>query len=186
MIIPGTKLPDFKTVACVSTEPGQEFKDIGSRDFSGKWLVLYAYPKDFTFVCPTEIVEFDRRVRDFEERGAVVLGGSTDNEYAHLAWRKEDEQLARLRHPLLFLSPAIVQALGILHPTAGVALRATIIVDPEGIVRFASANDLGIGRNVDEILRVLDGLQTGELCACNWQRGDETLTRQLKEAAAGR
>ena len=184
MITPGTKIPEFKTAACVSTEPGHEFKDIGSRDFPGKWLVLYAYPKDFTFVCPTEIVEFDSRLRAFEERGAVVLGGSTDNEYAHLAWRKENDQLARLRHPLLFLSPAIVEGLGILHPTAGVALRATVIVDPEGIVRFASANDLEVGRNVEEILRVLDGLQTGELCACNWRPGDETITQQMKEQSA--
>ena len=183
MIIPGTKLPDFKTAACVTTEPGHEFKDIGSRDFPGKWLVLYTYPKDFTFVCPTEIVEFDSRLKAFEERGAVVLGGSTDNEYAHLAWRKENELLARLRHPLLFLSPVIAQALGILHPTAGVALRATIIVDPEGVVRFASAYDLDVGRNVDEVLRVLDGLRTGELCACNWQPGQATLSQQMKGRA---
>jgi alkyl hydroperoxide reductase subunit AhpC len=181
MITPGSKLPEFQTVACVSTEPGREFKNIGSRDFPGKWLVLYAYPKDFTFVCPTEIVAFDSRLPAFEERGAMVMGGSTDNEYSHLAWRKENGQLARLRHPLLFLTPAIVQALGIMHPTAGVALRATIIADPEGIVRFASANDLDVGRNVDEILRVLDGLKTGELCACNWRPGDETLTQQMKE-----
>jgi peroxiredoxin (alkyl hydroperoxide reductase subunit C) len=180
MITPGTKLPEFKTTACVSSEPGKEFRDVSSKDFPGKWLVLYTYPKDFTFVCPTEIVEFDRRLGEFEERKAVLLGGSTDNEHSHLAWRKDHEELKDLRHPLLFVSPAMGQALGILHPSAGVALRATIIVDPEGLVRFASANDLDVGRNVDEVLRVLDGLQTGELVACNWTRGKETLTQQLK------
>jgi peroxiredoxin (alkyl hydroperoxide reductase subunit C) len=181
MITPGEKLPEFKTAACVSTEPGEEFQDVSSKDFPGKWLVLYTYPKDFTFVCPTEIVEFDNKLSAFEERNAVVLGGSTDNEHSHLAWRKDHEQLKGLRHPLLFVAPSLGQALGILHPSAGVALRATIIVDPEGVVRFASANDLDVGRNVDEVLRVLDGLQTGELVACNWRRGEETLTQHMKK-----
>jgi peroxiredoxin (alkyl hydroperoxide reductase subunit C) len=181
MITPGSKLPEFKTPACVSIEAGKQFKDISSKDFPGKWLVLYAYPKDFTFVCPTEIVEFDDKLSAFEQRQAVVLGGSTDNEHSHLAWRKDNELLKGLRHPLMFISPAIGQALGILHPSAGVALRATLIIDPEGVVRFASANDLDVGRNVDEVLRVLDGLQTGELVACNWKKGDKTLTQQLKQ-----
>jgi len=175
MIVPGSKLPEFKVPACVSVEPGKEFKDIGSKDFPGKWLVLYSYPKDFTFVCPTEIVEFDKKLKDFEERDAVVLGGSTDNEYSHLAWRKEHADLKGLRHPLLFITPTLAQSLGILHPTAGAALRATIIVDPEGIVRFSSAYDLSVGRNVNEILRTLDGFQTDELCPCNWQKGQKTL-----------
>jgi len=180
MIVPGTRLPEFKTAACVSTERGEEFMEISSKDFAGKWLVLYTYPKDFTFVCPTEIVELDRNLGAFAERGAVVVGGSTDNEHAHLAWRKSHADLQGLRHPLLFISPAIAAALGVLHPTAGVALRATIIVDPEGVVRFASANDLSVGRSVDELLRVLDGLQTGELCAVNWHKGEQTLTRQMR------
>jgi lipoyl-dependent peroxiredoxin subunit C len=182
MITPGMKLPDFQTTACVSTEPGKEFKNIHSRDALGKWLVLYTYPKDFTFVCPTEIVEFDNRLSDFEERDAIVLGGSTDNEHSHLAWRKSHPDLNRLRHALLFFSPQMVQALGIIHPEAGVALRATFIVDPDGVVRFASANDLAVGRSVDEVLRVLDGFQTGELCACDWKKGEDTLSQQMKKA----
>jgi alkyl hydroperoxide reductase subunit AhpC len=182
MISPGMHLPEFKTTACVSVEKGKEFKDVSSKDFPGKWLVLYTYPKDFTFVCPTEIVEFDTKLKAFADRDAVVLGGSTDNEFSHLAWRKDHSDLRGIKHALLFYTPKLVQDLGILHPEAGVALRATIIVDPQGIVRFASANDLSVGRNVDEVLRVLDGLQTDELCPCNWKKGEETLTEQLKKA----
>ena len=183
MIVPGTPFPAFQTTACVGLEPGQEFRTISSRDFPGKWLVLYTYPKDFTFVCPTEIVEFDDKVPAFAERSAVVLGGSTDNEYSHLAWRREHSDLRRLAHPLLFVNPDMAARLGVLHPTAGVALRATFIVDPEGVVRFATANDLAVGRNVEEVLRVLDGLQTGELVACSWKRGEKTLSERLKIAS---
>jgi peroxiredoxin (alkyl hydroperoxide reductase subunit C) len=175
MIVPGTKLPEFRTRACVGLEKGKEFSDLGSKDFPGKWLVLYTYPKDFTFVCPTEIVAFDKKLSAFEERDTVVLGGSTDNEYSHLAWRKEHAELRNLRHPLLFIPPALALELGLLHPSAGVAVRATIIADPEGVVRFVSANDLDVGRNVDEVLRVLDAFQTDELCPCNWQKGQATL-----------
>lgn len=182
MIVPGTKLPDFKTAACVSIDKGAEFAEIASSSYPGKWLVIYTYPKDFTFVCPTEIVEFDNKLSAFADRDAVVLGGSTDNEHSHLAWRKDHADLKGLKHPLLFVNPALAQALGVLHPTAGVALRATIIVDPDGIVRYATANDLSVGRNVEEVLRVLDALQTDELCACNWKQGETTLTQQLKKA----
>lgn len=180
MITPGSKFPEFRTAACVSIEAGKEFKPISSKDFSGKWIVLYTYPKDFTFVCPTEIVEFDSKVDAFAERKAVVLGASTDNEHSHLAWRKANDELRSLRHPLLFLSPTMASGLGLLHPEAGVALRATLIIDPDGVVRFATANDLSVGRNVDEVLRVLDGLQTGELVACNWKKGEQTLSQKLK------
>jgi len=182
MIVPGSKLPAFKTVANVSIEKGKEFKDISSADFPGKWLVIYTYPKDFTFICPTEIVDFDKKLSAFADRDAVVLGGSTDNEHSHLAWRKDHADLKGLKHALLYFGPQLIADLGIAHPTAGVALRATIIVDPDGIVRYAAANDLDVGRNVDEVLRVLDGLQTGELCACNWKKGEETISAQLKKA----
>ncbi|HET9957786.1 MAG TPA: peroxiredoxin [Polyangiaceae bacterium] len=183
MIVPGSKLPEFSTTACVSVEKGKEFANITNKSYPGKWLVIYTYPKDFTFVCPTEIVEFDKKLKAFEDRDAVVLGGSTDNEFSHLAWRQAHADLKVIKHALLFFNPSLAQGLGILHPEAGVALRATIIVDPEGVVRFASSNDLSVGRNVDEVLRVLDGLQTDELCPCNWKKGEETLTEKLKKSA---
>ena len=175
MINPGNPFPHFSTPACVSLQEGKEFATVSSTDFAGKWIVLYTYPKDFTFVCPTEIAEFDRQRGAFEQRNAVLLGGSTDNEYSHLAWRKSEEMLRDLKHPLLFISPSMAESLGVLHP-AGVAARTTIIADQKGVVRFASAQDLSAGRNVDEVMRVLDALQTGGLTACNWKRGDATLS----------
>ncbi len=181
MLTPGSKAPEFTTKACVGIEKGKEFADISSKQFEGKWVVFYTYPKDFTFVCPTEIVEFDKKTKDFADRGAVLIGGSTDNEFSHLAWRQQHADLKGIKHPLLFVNPSMAQGFGLLQPQAGVALRATFIVDPQGTVRYASANDLSVGRNVDEVLRVLDGLQTDELCPCNWKKGEETLTAKLKK-----
>jgi alkyl hydroperoxide reductase subunit AhpC len=175
MLSPGNKAPDFSTKACVGIEKDKEFKTISSKEFEGKWVVLYTYPKDFTFICPTEIVEFDKKLKDFADRGAVVLGGSTDNEYSHLAWRKDHADLRGLKHPLLFISHEMASAFDLIQPKDGVALRATFIIDPQGVIRYASANDLSVGRNVDEVIRILDGLQTDELCPCNWKKGEKTL-----------
>jgi peroxiredoxin (alkyl hydroperoxide reductase subunit C) len=183
MLVPGSKAPDFNVPACVSIEKGKEFKNVTLKENAGKWVVFYTYPKDFTFVCPTEIVEFDKKLKDFSDRGAVVLGGSTDNEFSHLAWRQNHADLKNLKHPLLFVTGSMAQAYGLLHPGAEAALRATFIIDPNGVVRFATANDLSVGRNVDEVLRVLDGLQTEELCACNWKKGEETISSKLKKAS---
>jgi peroxiredoxin (alkyl hydroperoxide reductase subunit C) len=176
MLSIGDRFPDFKQKAVVSLEKGKEFEDVSSADHPGKWKVVFFWPKDFTFICPTEIAAFGRHNRDFEERDARVLGVSTDNEYVHLAWRKSHPDLKDLPFPMLSdLKRELTGALGIVHPTEGVAMRATFIVDPEGIIRFVSVTDLDVGRNVDEVLRVLDALQTDELCPCNWQKGDKTL-----------
>jgi len=175
MLTVGDKFPDFKLQASVSVEKGKEFKEISRTSLGGKWLVFYAYPKDFTFICPTEIVEFGKHEKDFADRDAVVLGGSTDNEFSHLAWRNAHADLKTVPTPLVFITPAFATELGILHKTAGAALRVTFIVDPDGIIRSVSATDLSVGRNVDEVLRVLDALQTDELCPCNWKQGEETL-----------
>jgi len=175
MLTVGDRMPAFNLKACVSLEKGREFKDITNTSYAKKWLVMFFWPKDFTFVCPTEIAEFGKRNGDFKERDAQVLGGSTDNEFSHLAWRQQHADLKSLPFPMLHLTPEFAMQLGVLHKTAGVALRATMIVDPEGIIRFVSVNDLSVGRNVDEVVRTLDALQTDELCPCNWQPGEKTL-----------
>jgi peroxiredoxin (alkyl hydroperoxide reductase subunit C) len=175
MLTVGDKFPSFSLTACVSLEKGKEFAQITSDSNPGKWLVFYAYPKDFTFICPTEIVEFGNKTSEFADRDAVVLGGSTDNEFSHLAWRKSHDGLKTIPTPLVFIAPQFAQELGILHKQEGAALRVTFIVDPNGIIRWVNANDLSVGRNVDEVIRALDALQTDELCPCNWKPGEQTL-----------
>ena len=176
MLTVGDTFPSFALKAVVSREKGKEFADISDASYPGKWRVVFFWPMDFTFVCPTEIAEFSRRAKDFADRDAQVLGASTDTHYVHLAWCNQHEDLRDLKMPLLAdTKRELAEALGILHREEGVALRATFIVDPEGIIRWVSVNDLSVGRNVDEVLRVLDGLQTDELCPCNWQQGQTTL-----------
>jgi lipoyl-dependent peroxiredoxin subunit C len=176
MLTVGDRFPDFKLQGVVSLEKGKEFRDVTRNDFPGKWLVVFYWPMDFTFVCPTEIAEFGRRNADFADRDAQLLGASTDTHYVHLAWRREHPDLKNLSYPMLAdTRRELATELGILAKNEGVALRATFIVDPEGIIRFVSVNDLSVGRNVDEVLRVLDGLQTDELCPCNWKKGEPTL-----------
>jgi peroxiredoxin (alkyl hydroperoxide reductase subunit C) len=176
MLTVGDRVPEFRLQSVVDLEPGREFAEITAESYPGQWLVLFSWPMDFTFVCPTEIAEFGKRAGDFAKRGAQVLGLSTDTHYVHLAWRRQHPALRSLPFPMLAdTKRELCQALGILHPGEGVALRATFLVDPEGVIRFASVNDLSVGRNVDEVLRVLDALQTGELCPCNWEPGQPTL-----------
>jgi peroxiredoxin (alkyl hydroperoxide reductase subunit C) len=172
----GDRFPEFDLKAVVSTEPGSEFDEITNRSYPGKWKVIFFWPMDFTFVCPTEIAEFGRKNAEFAERDAQVLGASTDTQYVHLAWRNDHPHLKDLPFPMLAdTKRELSTALGILHKQDGVCLRATYIVDPEGVIRFLSVNDLSVGRNVDEVLRVLDALQTGELTACGWNPGEPTL-----------
>lgn len=176
MLTIGDELPRFALQAAVGTEPGREFAELTDRSFADRWRVLFFWPMDFTFVCPTEIAEFGRRARDFEKRDAQVLGASTDTHYVHLAWREHHPALRELPFPMLAdTKRELSHALGILHKEEGVALRATFIVDPQGVIRWAQVNDLSVGRNVDEVLRVLEALQTGGLTPCNWQPGDATL-----------
>lgn len=175
MLTVGDRLPAFDVPACVSLEKGKEFKNVSNTSYPKKWMVLFLWPKDFTFVCPTEIAEFGKRVPEFKERDAVVVGGSTDNEFSHLAWRHQHPDLKNLPFPMIHVTPKLANELGVLHKDAQVALRATFIVDPEGIIRFVSVNDLSVGRNVAEIVRTLDALQTDELCPCNWKPGEKTL-----------
>jgi peroxiredoxin (alkyl hydroperoxide reductase subunit C) len=176
MIGVGQIFPDYSLEACVSLEKGKEFKTISKSDFAGKWQVIFFWPMDFTFVCPTEIAAFGKLNAEFADRDAQVLGASTDSHFVHHAWRKHHEDLRDLPFPMLAdTKRTLTSELGILDPNAGVAQRVTYIVDPEGIVRFVMVTDLSVGRNPEEVLRVLDALQTDELCPCNWKKGEETL-----------
>jgi len=176
MLTVGDRFPEFELTGVVSVDHGDEFEGITHRSFPGKWQVVFFWPMDFTFICPTEIAEFGRREADFRARDAQLLGVSTDTHYVHLAWRKSHPDLKTLPYPMLAdTKRELAGALGILHKHDGVALRATYVVDPHGIIRHVSVNDLSVGRNVDEVLRVLDALQTGELCPCNWKKGEPTL-----------
>ena len=170
------KFPEFSVKATVSLDKGKEFDTITSESYPGKWKVYFFWPKDFTFVCPTEIAAFGKMNREFADRDAQVLGGSTDSEFVHLAWRNNHEDLRNLPFPMLAdVKRELSEELGILDPEEGVCQRATFIVDPDNVIRFVMTTDLSVGRNVDDVLRVLDALQTDELCPCNWQKGQETL-----------
>lgn len=179
MLTVGSKFPEFSKKSVVSIEEGSEFQQLTSEDHKkeNKWLVMFWYPKDFTFVCPTEIAEFNRQYEEFRDRDAMLVAASTDSEFVHLAWRKHHDDLSSLKFPMLAdTSKSLAEELGILEPSEKIAYRATFIVDPQGIIRFVSVNDLSVGRNVKEVLRVLDALQTDELCPCNWQKGEKTLS----------
>jgi peroxiredoxin (alkyl hydroperoxide reductase subunit C) len=172
----GQRFPDFSLTGVVSGDPQAAFQALTQDSFPGKWRVVFFWPKDFTFVCPTEIAAFGRLEKEFRARDAQVLGVSTDSDFVHLAWRREKEELRDLPFPMLSdIKRELSTRLGILDPEAGVAQRATYIVDPQGVIRFVYVTDLNVGRNPEEVLRVLDALQTDELCPCNWKQGDETL-----------
>jgi peroxiredoxin (alkyl hydroperoxide reductase subunit C) len=176
MLTIGDKFPAFNLKAVVSTDPKTAFTEISEASNSGKWKVVFFWPKDFTFVCPTEIAAFGKLNGEFKDRDAVIYGVSTDSEFVHLAWRQNHEDLKQLPFPMLAdIKRELSSALGILDKQEGVCLRATFIVDPEGVIRFVSVNDLSVGRNPQEVLRVLDALQTDELCPCNWQKGEAVL-----------
>jgi lipoyl-dependent peroxiredoxin subunit C len=176
MLTVGDRIPAFNLQAVVSTEQDKAFTRIDSQSNAGKWKVIFFWPKDFTFVCPTEIAAFGTLNGDFNDRDAVIYGVSTDSEFVHLAWRRTHPDLKDLPFPMLAdIKRELSQAFGILDKQEGVALRATFVVDPEGVIRFVSVNDLSVGRNPQEVLRVLDALQTDELCPCNWQKGEEFL-----------
>jgi peroxiredoxin (alkyl hydroperoxide reductase subunit C) len=172
----GAKFPEFSLTAVVSSEKGKEFRSIGSSDLKGKWSIVFFWPMDFTFVCPTEIAEFNRALRDFEDRETQLYGASTDTHYVHLAWRQSHPDLKELGYPMLAdHKKELSETLGILHPEERIPLRATYIIDPEGVIRWVSVYDLNVGRNIKEVLRTLDALQTDELCPCNWEKGKATL-----------
>ncbi len=167
--------PDFKAQAVM---PDGSFKEVSLGDFRGKYVVLFFYPLDFTFVCPTEIVAFSEAIGEFEKLGVQVLGCSIDSHYTHLAWRNTPRTqggLGEIKYPLVSdLSKQISTDYGVLAP-GGVALRGLFLVDKEGLVRHQLVNDLPLGRSVEEAIRVVKALQyfekNGEVCPANWKEG---------------
>lgn len=176
MLSIGERFPAFNLDAVVSTEKGKEFSKLDNNSMKGKWTVLFSWPLDFTFVCPTEIAGFNKELNAFRDREAQVYGLSTDSKFVHLAWRNHHADLRNLAYPMLAdHKKELSEALGILHDSERVPLRVTYIVDPQGVIRWLSAYDLSVGRNIKEVLRTLDALQSNELCPCNWEKGQATL-----------
>lgn len=170
------KFPVFAKEAVVSLEAGKEFATLTNADINGKWTVFFWWPLDFTFVCPTEIVSFNDHFEEFASRNANVVGASIDSQFVHLAWRNNHPGLKGLKFPMLAdTSKSLSEELGILEAGNKIAYRATFIIDPEGTIQHVSVNGLNVGRNVKEIIRILDALQTGELTPCDWEPGEATL-----------
>ncbi len=174
MLAVGDQFPEFNLKALF---PGsQDFKEINNEAYKGKWWVIFFYPKDFTFVCPTEIKAFSDMNQSFKDRSAEVLTASVDSEFVHLAWRNHEPDLKNIQIPMLSdIKRELSASLGILDMEEGVSQRATFIIDPKGIIRFVYVTDLNVGRSPKEVLRVLDALQTDKLCPCNWEKGQKTL-----------
>ena len=176
----GDKVTKFAITGVKPGQPEDAFFTITDESFAGKWKVIVYYPKDFTFVCPTEIVAYDKLAKDFEDRDAVLLTGSTDNEFCKVAWQKAHPDLAKIEH-IQFADTSrdydksLIEQLGVFYAPAGAALRATFIVDPDNVILHVTVNNLNVGRSPEETLRVLDACQTGELCACNRAVGGATL-----------
>jgi peroxiredoxin (alkyl hydroperoxide reductase subunit C) len=181
MLTVGDRFPNFDLMAS-SDLPFEQlnmdnaFKKITESTYPNKWKLIFFYPKDFTFVCPTEIIAFANLSEEFGRRNTQILGCSTDSEFVHWAWRKYKPELHMLPFPLMSdIKRELSMELGILCKNSGVAQRALFIVDPENIIRFVVVTDSSVGRNPEEALRILDALQTGELCQCGWIKGQKTI-----------
>jgi peroxiredoxin (alkyl hydroperoxide reductase subunit C) len=167
MVTVGDKFPSFELTGVVDLDPRKAFIKINEASYADKWKVYFFWPKDFTLICPTEIIAFSKLNSEFVERDCQILGGSIDSDAVHFAWRESHPDLKNLPFPMLSdIKRELSTALGILHAGAGVCQRATFIVDPENTIRFVYVTDLGITREPKEVLRVLDALQTSEAAAC--------------------
>jgi len=167
----GQKAPEWSAPAYVN---GEE-KTISSRDYEGKWYLLYWYPLDFTFICPTEIKGFQEKLADFQDDGIEVIGASTDSFHSHKAWFADRETFPQeITHPVIAdTNHTVSRAFGVLKEDDGVAYRATVVVDPQGVIRSVAVNDLSVGRSPAEVLRTVQGFQSGGLCGADWQKGDK-------------
>ncbi len=176
MLTVGEQFPSFDLTAVSGLDAKTAFSQVTEKSFEGKWKLYFFWPKDFTFVCPTEIAAFGKLNSEFADRDCQVLGASIDSEFVHLAWKNNHPDLKNLPFPMLSdIKRDLSEQLGILDIKAGVSQRATFIVDPQNVIRFVYVTDLSVGRNPQEVLRVLDALQTDELCPCNWKKGEETI-----------
>lgn len=166
----GQKEPEWTALAYVNGEQ----KTISSKDYAGKWHVLYWYPLDFTFVCPTEIKGFQEKSPEFKDDGVELIGVSTDSFFSHKAWFADRSIFPQqITHPVIAdTNHAVTRAFGVLKEDAGVAFRATVIVDDKGIIRSVAINDLSAGRSPTEVLRTVQALQSGGLCGADWKKGD--------------
>ena len=172
----GDQFPAFNMTGVVGNDMRTAFQKFTLESEAAQWKVFFFWPKDFTFVCPTEIAEFGKLYGEFKDRDTALYGVSIDSEFVHFAWKEHHPALRDLPFPMLAdIKRELSHALGILDEQEGVAQRATFVVDPDGIIRFVMVTDLNVGRNPKEVLRILDALQTDELCPCNWQKGDATL-----------
>ncbi len=168
----GQPAPQFKAQAVVA---GGDFKEISLADYKGKWVVLFFCPLDFTFVCPTEITQFRDALHDFKAAGAEVIGCSVDSVHSHKRWIKDD--LGELGYPLIGdVTHRVARDYGVLLEDKGIATRGTFIIDPEGMIQYMGIHNINVGRDAAEILRVVSGLKSGELCAAGWKKGDKFLT----------
>lgn len=174
----GQSAPLFQVKAYDRTKNGTDaqFRDVNLTEFKGKWVCLFFYPLDFTFVCPTELVSFNDKLGDFQDRDCVVLTASTDSVFSHKGWCDSHADLQKLKYLMLADTTHVLsRSYGVLKEDAGIAYRGIFLIDPNGVVRWSAVHDLSVGRNVDEVLRVLDALQTDKLCPCNWKKGETTL-----------
>ena len=175
MLTIGDTFPTFNLTAVHGNDPST-FKPCTNSDYKGKWLCVFFWPKDFTFVCPTEIAAFGELNSQFQAKNCQVLGASIDSDFVHMAWRTNEPMLKNLPFPMLSdIKRELTDALGIMDKNAGVSMRATYLVNPEGVIKFVSVTDLSVGRNTEEVLRVLEALQSGGLTACNWKPGEKNL-----------
>ncbi|MCI5066671.1 peroxiredoxin, partial [bacterium] len=173
----GDTFPEFDLVAVTSADPETGMTRVKSSDLEGKWKLFFFWPKDFTFVCPTEIVGFGELHEEFKDRDCHLIGASVDSEFVHLAWRKHEADLTESPFPWLSdIKRELSTALGILNTDEGVSVRAAFLVDEKNVIRFVTVTDFNVGRNPEEVLRVLDACQTDELCPCNWKKGEQTLS----------
>lgn len=188
VVMVGSPAPHFQGTAVVGgpsegLNPDNAFKQISLTDFRGKWVVLFFYPLDFTFVCPTEIAGFGKAYEDFRDLDAEVIAASTDSKHSHLAWRRQEETLRDL--PFMLLADntkQVARDYNVLKEETGYALRGTFIIDPDGVLQYMVVHNEDVGRSVEETRRVLEALQTGELCPCNWKKGENTLSNAEAEA----